>query len=376
MSWVWLRDGDRVPPRICAEDFGNEEPITIADDLAKDLRPYHMPEDSTLLRLLSTYFADAKNIAYISHTIILEFSEMSAEKWIELLERSPSSILNASVGLSHSNGPILKTELKRQKIPVATSLANAQEDDTNYVTSIGCFHPGAMLHAPSGDETSAGIAIQKGNQRRLTVPIHAWYNNESTMDFSETAEFKVSQASTAVGNIVAQIGKTDVGLMEFAGGIKFDNTFLDIPSSANTLVPFTEIRVMDNCLINNFLTGRQKVKSLGKRMVTEENVEKNLKRKKQNLPSPGKYIALRQEIYATNSAVINGDPKNVCGSAVIRVKKAILLGDRLGVGSICRFMHWSDLQLKYDEIGNLLCFADSVDPLIDDSWRVCQDPSI
>ena len=64
--------------------------------------------------------------------------------------------------------------------------------------------------------------------------------------------------------------------------------------------------------------------------------------------------------------------EGVCGSALVRAKKAVGKGDRLGMGEVAGFMHRSDLQLKYDVTGNLICFADSVESLIEEGWEVAQ----
>ena len=67
--------------------------------------------------------------------------------------------------------------------------------------------------------------------------------------------------------------------------------------SAKKLLPFREVGLMDNFLFDSFVTGRQRVKCLGKRTLIKRAAKQVLKGKPEDLPSPGKYIILRQGIY-------------------------------------------------------------------------------
>jgi hypothetical protein len=78
--------------------------------------------------------------------------------------------------------------------------------------------------------------------------------------------------------------------------------------------------------------------------------------------------ALRQGIYATISPEILQILGKV--SALVCAKKTAEKGDRLELGEVAGFMHWSDLQLKYDITRNLVRFANSVDHLIEEGWEV------
>jgi hypothetical protein len=374
---VWLNEGDLVPPDICVGDFGELDPITIDDSIGDDLRPYHMPKDETLLHILTEYFPKADHIAYISHTVIVEFPQADTDSWYRRLLELPSGFLNAGVGLSYTNGPLLTTELKRLKAPNPTTLETAQEDDSDYVESHGCFFPGSMLQSKSGNQVSAGVAVQNGSNTRLTVAFHGWDKEflEMPEKLGDHDYFTVTQGKTAVGFVAERISLTDIGLAKLKDGVSFSNRFLDLPTSAKKLLPFKEVGVMDDFLFDSFVTGRQRMKCLGKRILTKGGAKEVLKGKPEDLPGPGKYIILRQGIYATNSPKIHGYPRareGVCGSALVRAKKTAEKGDRLEMGEVAGFMHWSDLQLKYDITGNLMCFADSVDPLIEEGWEVAQ----
>src|SRR5436305_10086743 len=87
---VWLNEGDRVPPDICVGDFGELDPIKVDDSISDNLRSYHMLEDETLLRILTEYFPEADHIAYISHTVIVEFPREDTDSWYRRLLELPS----------------------------------------------------------------------------------------------------------------------------------------------------------------------------------------------------------------------------------------------------------------------------------------------
>ncbi|KAI9784967.1 MAG: hypothetical protein M1839_001163 [Geoglossum umbratile] len=372
---VWLGKGDSVPPDICVGNFGDLDPIEIDNSIGGSLKPYCMPDDKTLCRILSEYFPEANGISYISHTIVVEFPRSDADSWYRRLLESPSGFLNVGVGLSYTNGPLLATELKRLKAPNPTTLETIKEDDSDYVKSQGCFFPGSMLQAKSGNQISAGIHIQKGIDTRLTVAFHSWDKEflEMPENLGDHNHFTITQGETLVGSVIERIGSTDIGLAKLKDGVSFSNQFLDLPTSAKKLLPFDEVGIMDDFLFDSFVTGRQRIKCLGKRIIMEGKSKAVLKGNPDGLPEPRRYTELRQGIYATNSPEIHGHPKvreGVCGSALVRSKRAADGSNRLEEGEVAGFMHWSDLQLKYDVSGNLMCFADSVDSLIEEGWRV------
>lgn len=148
---VWLNEGDPVPGDISIGDWGEADDIVIDDDLAADLLPFHMPKDETLLHLAIQYFADSTFISFISHSVIVEYPKVSEESWYDHLNKLPSGLRNTGISLTFCNEPLLTTELKRLKTPKPAILANLQEDDSDYVKSQGCFFPGVMLQAASGN---------------------------------------------------------------------------------------------------------------------------------------------------------------------------------------------------------------------------------
>jgi hypothetical protein len=168
--------------------------------------------------------------------------------------------------------------------------------------------------------------------------------------------------------VAERVGETDIGLAKLDDGIVFSNRFLDIDTSAKTLLLLEDISQGDMVLIDSFVNGRQALRCVGTRVVTGKR--SSLKGKAKDLPQ-GNFIQLYQGIWATNAPEIRGTTKiraGVCGSAVVR-SKASGATKSLDRGEICGFMHWSDLQMKYAQNGELLCFADALDELINHGWK-------
>jgi hypothetical protein len=376
---VWLTESDPSPSDLFIGDWGESDDIKIDEDLAADLVRFHMPRDDTLLRLVTQYFPGADGISFISHTVIVEYPLESESSWKHRVQILPAGFSNAGISLNVSNGPLLTMELKRLKTPKPGILAALEEDDSDYVKSQGCFYPGVMLHAKNGDQISAGVAVERGSETRLSVAFHCWQQEyaETPDKLGDPNHFSVTQGETAVGYVEQRIGTTDIGLAKLKEGVVFQNRFLDIPTTAQSLLSSNDIEIGDDFLLDSFVTGRQRLRCLGKHIKIEGDREV-LKGPQNSLPGPGTYIRLRQGIYASGSPEIHGVPKiraGVCGSAIVRVKKAGKAGETvLQNGEVAGFMHWSDLQHKYDTGGSLLCFADAVDELISAGWKIVQVP--
>ncbi|MCJ1411236.1 hypothetical protein MMC19_005324 [Ptychographa xylographoides] len=376
---VWLKEGDAVPGDISIGDWGEGDEISLQEELALDLKVFHMPKDTTLLGVATQYFPDASFISFISHSLIVEYPKQDSQSWRSRLEKLPSGFRNIGVSLSFSNGPLVIAELKRLKAPKPQSLADLQADDSDYVKSQGCFFPGVMLQAESGDQITAGIAVEKDFETRLTVAFHCWDKEYQAVPkkLGDENHFSVTQAGTLVGYVDKRIGATDIGLAKLNNDVVFHNRFLDIPAKAKILLSSSSVNINDEFLIDSFVTGRQRLRCQGIRIRIDGQREE-LKGDKNKLPGAGTYISLKQGVYATGSPEIHGVPKireGVCGSALVRVKKGGKDGRNvLENGEISGFMHWSDLQRRNDTEGKLLCFADAVDDLVAAGWTIVQVP--
>ncbi|KIX09744.1 uncharacterized protein Z518_00825 [Rhinocladiella mackenziei CBS 650.93] len=375
---VWIGFDEPVPCFLPGNTSTNDEleyEIKLEDRLAADLMPYGMPKADTLFDIVTRYFHGAIAVSLICSTLVVEFPEIDLESWKNKIAELPHGFQNSSVALNYSNGPLTNTEFGRLKKPDPTYLASLQEDDSDYVQSQGCFCPGTMLSADSGNQISAGILVEKDGEIRLTVAFHCWADEyAATPDaLGDPDHFSVKQGNTRVGYVAERVGETDIGLAKLDDGIVFSNRFLDIDSSAKTLLLLEDISQGDTVLIDSFVTGRQALRCVGIRIVTAKGSASFLKGEAKDLPGEGNYIHLSQGIWATNAPDICGATKiraGVCGSAAVR-NKAEGATKSLDRGEICGFMHWSDLQMKYAQNGELFCFADALDELVQPWLEVC-----
>jgi len=364
---VWLEEGDPLPGDIMIGDMGNGDDIAIDNALAADLWPYHMPKDETLLGIATQHFPDAVAISFISQYLIVEFAEESRESWYGRLEKLPTGFHDVGIALSYSNGNLITQELNRLGNPKPGVLANFEGDDSDYVANQGCFYPGAMLRAQSGDRISAGIAVEQDHQTRLTVAFHCWEQEYKTSPakLGDPNHFSVIQGDTLVGHVETAVGTADIGLAKLKHDVVFSNRFLDIQTTAKTLLHSSQVNINDKFLIDGFTTGRQRLRCQGKRIRIEGETEVPQGKTK----TSAKYITHRQGVYATGSPEIHGTPKiraGICGAAVVRVKTTGQGGgDVLEKGEVSGF-----IQLGNGRQGNLLCFADAVDDLITAGWKV------
>ncbi|EEP79739.1 predicted protein [Uncinocarpus reesii 1704] len=94
-------------------------------------------------------------------------------------------------------------------------------------------------------------------------------------------------------------------------------------------------------------------------------------------PPDGQNVIMGQGIYATNDPVIVGSPQlraGICGSVLVRLRRAGENQTCVESGEICGIMHWAELAMKYSTEAKFLCFADPMDPLIDDGWNCVIPP--
>jgi hypothetical protein len=112
------------------------------------------------------------------------------------LDKLPEGFSNENVGLRFNNGNLPYTEQIRAVKPDPT------EDNTDYVKDQGCFYAGSMVHTVNEagvdvGSTSAGILVERGFMRRLTVSYHCWEpvikENPSCFGSSNAAFCKVMQ---------------------------------------------------------------------------------------------------------------------------------------------------------------------------------------
>jgi hypothetical protein len=405
--------------------------ISLEQNLLADLKVFVIPKAKTLSTIMDQHFPEALAISYINHRIVVELKEINYEQHKKRLESYPRAISKTEVALRYHNGPIHGQELKRLKEPNPTKF-DGQYDDTDYVKTHGCFYPGAMLSSKNNTLISAGIQVQKQQEIRLTVAIHCWDKQlESDVKLGHE-DYTVKQGhwvdGTVVGVVMERIGSSDIGIAKVDK--QFSNRFLDLNGSASSLLHSSDLsKVNESFWIDSFVTGPQQLASNGVRVYKANKRGKDLFGDPSALPGPGRYVELVQGIYATSAPEINRQPKireGVCGAAIIRARGDELLdGSQTGAqgktptprnetpvgqgsspqvstpkkttpsgkgpgtpslagsatplrkqfpqeqttGEIAGFMHWSDIQSVYNG-DRLLCFADAVDGLIEEGWKV------
>lgn len=382
--------------------------VPLEDNLYADLEPFVIPKTETLSAIMNQHFPQALAISFINHRIVVELEEVSPEEHWKRLGSLPCEI-SETVALRYHNGLIHGQELKRSKEPNPTKF-DGQYDDTDYAKTGGCFYPGAMLSSKNNTLISAGILLQKQEERRLTVAIHCWDKQlESSVELGYE-NYTIKQGDwadgTVVGTVTERIGSSDIGLAKVDK--PFSNRFLDLDGSASSLFHSRDMKSVNEVFwIDSFVTGPQRLASNGTRVLKANMRAKELFGDPSALLGPRKYVELVQGIYSTSAPEINGEPKireGVCGAAVIRgrlrrpaPRNETLVGQGSsptpsgrglekpspadsatplrrrftdeGTGEVAGFMHWSDIQSVYNG-GELLCFADVVDGLIEDGWSV------
>ena len=184
----------------------------------------------------------------------------------------------------------------------------------------------------------------------------------------------VFQGKNKVGNVVSQVGLSDIGLAQVADGVIFSNTFLDIEAKPRRLLALKDIRYRDRFLVDSFVRGVQSLLCLGVRKPTKRNAAF----KAFTPPDLSRsYISVPQGIFATNAAEITGSPKirdGICGSALVRLSTGTNQ-DVLAQGEIGGSMVWSNIRDSNDDQGRLMCFCEATDQLIAEGWEVAEQNS-
>jgi hypothetical protein len=375
---IWLTR-DQLPPReIMIGTIGMGPRLTLSESDAQDLTPYRIPSNATLLNIWQQYFADAEAISYITTGIVVELPRADRSVFWARVHKLPTGFSNSTASLAYVNGPLVKRELGRLKQPQPRYL-EGDFDDTDYVKAEGCFYPGCMLVNSKGDMISAGVAVERAQETRLTVAFHCWSDEwrENKEKLGNKDFFSVTQGKTIVGNVFERISNTDIGLATLKDGIAFNNRFLGVDATAKVLISSDKLEYRDQFIVDGFTTSVQRLACEGSRLRKENTRTEDLYRNNTNaeLPAPGQYIILHQGIMGTGEPEIRGGPRlreGVCGSALLRVRTAG--EDVMDRGEIAGFMHWCDLQSVYNtqDPPPLLCYCESADALIAQGWKIAK----
>lgn len=85
----------------------------------------------------------------------------------------PSSFTNATTSLSSSNSQRQLTQLAQLKKPQPI-FKNEEEDDIDYIRSMGFAFLEVVIRSTKREEISTGILVGKGGEKYLTATIHCW----------------------------------------------------------------------------------------------------------------------------------------------------------------------------------------------------------
>lgn len=382
---VWLEEGGSLPAELSLGDLGGGEDIALDSEVAKQLHPYHLPSATTLLKVAES-FNSAQFVTFYNSGLIIELPEQSIEAYQDTLQKLPGGLSNCPITLGYYNGALATTEMRRAVKPNPKDI-EGEFDDTDYIASVGCFYPGAMLTSTDNFTISAGVLVRNADKIRLTVAFHCWDEEfeKHAEKFGDPEFFKVTQGDlskgTTIGYVAERLGNSDIGLVKLDSGIEFSNRFLDINTEAKKLLSSETIQSGDEFVIDGYNTGQQRLKCLGIRVRTSDEGKRERdfqisQGSERLLPPAGKYVALVQGIYATSALVIKSKPMiraGVCGAAIVRSRR-VGHGNVLDEGGVAGFMQFSDLRPKTMGQGELLCFCEALDDMIAEGWEVVKVP--
>jgi hypothetical protein len=153
----------------------------------------------------------------------------------------------------------------------------------------------------------------------------------------------------------SHIGMTDIGLVTLKE-VTFSNRFLDIRTSAKSLLKFSDMQLGDQFIVDVPVTGIQKLSCLGCITRYASRREKGFVQKKDETGQPaplsgdGRFVLLSQAIYATPALEMQSSQKiraGVCGAALVRCKisksKDTTVEEILAKGEIGGLIPWTDL---------------------------------
>lgn len=374
---IWLTRSQPLPREIMIDHIGMGPKLTLSESDAHDLAPYRIPSTSTMLNIWQKHFPDAEAISYITTGIVVELPQTDRNVFLARIHHLPTRFSNSAASLSFVNGPLVREELGRRIKPQPQYL-DGDYDDTDYARDESCFYPGCMIVNSSGGMISAGIAVERAQDMRLTVAFHCWSDEykESMEKLGDSDYFTVTQGKTVVGNVSERIGNTDIGLATLKDGVAFNNRFLGIDAAAEVLISSDKLKYRDQFVVDGFTTSVQRLVCLGSRIRKANARTEDLHKPNGDaeLPAPGTYVILQQGIMATGEPEMRGTLRireGVCGSALLRVLTANG-EDVTDRGEIAGFMRWCDLQSTYntEDPPPLLCYCDSTDELIAHGWNI------
>jgi hypothetical protein len=344
--------------------------------------------------LIATYFPTAHAISFFIDTVIVEFPRTDNTIAAESL---PSGFTNCGpTSLRFFYGELAYTQLDQRRIIPNSKFLTGDIDDTYYIGDGNPFTPGMRVFNSLGDdknpnvhEFTSGIFVHKDGKHKVTLSAHAYDDvlMPKDDDLSGSLPLKLFQGNEKHSSEVAVLDelvqfngvRTDIGLASIAPKLEFENKTFQNDIKIRKLMRLRECRLNDIFLIDSYITGPQKLTLHGIRRTVRQGAratqQYDIKTKElpsDLLPSPKlPCLGLVQGMFSSSALEIPRQPKiraGVCGSAVIRIRTKTR--DVSADGAVAGFMHFADLEPRNDTGGNLICYADACDALIDQGWSV------
>lgn len=151
---LWLVEGQSTPVEMNRGFLGNLEiRLQIDDDLAEDIRRYHIPKTETLRQLMRKGFPNALAISFISNEIFVELPELPRHEHAARLQTYPGWFAHGGPMLFYNNGLLFRTQPNKQleepKLPTLEGKLLHSDmlkmDDIYVIDNDGTGCHGAML---------------------------------------------------------------------------------------------------------------------------------------------------------------------------------------------------------------------------------------
>lgn len=410
---IWRDDHDmgfNPFPGEYGADIDTE--LEVEESLLEGLDWDTIPEPGALAKLAAFLFPECVGVLWITNFVIFEFPRCdSMVEWGARLRKLPRNFSDVPFQPLYSNGPLASDQFaKRAKIPTPENAPDDRiDDDTDYVARDGVFYPGSMISSAwKGNiefSATAGILIERNGQQRLTCSWHLWdklaAKHRATLGSDDPLAkeiFTVYQGDTLspVGVIVERVGQTDIALVKLHDGIKFRNESLGSGFVPRCLAPGSDVRYLDQFVIDSFTTGKQLLAQVGVKVQvarlpgTEHPDIVTPANNDECLPVPGvEYIHVSQGIHSTQELEMTDKPyirDSACGSVLFRSyrhiknptgpRKTRVEGPKAAIarGEVFGMMHLADITNRRAYVTQYLIYADSFTPLIQMGWTVVALP--
>jgi hypothetical protein len=343
---------------------GQAAAVDLPEEIAKDLKPFHLPRTQTLAFLFKL-IPVAKYVTSFPQQILVETERMEDEDFLARLRMLPVRFGELNVG--YMNGVFWFDTHARSKVPDPGQL-DGQFDDTNYLKpeNGGALRPGAILECkgkigPRGNIignmlSNAGVKVRKGDIERITASRHCW----------DAVDDKIAvHGDVEVGKLKETYGD-DIVLVEATQ--PFSNKLLEVDAEAQRFIHSDLLEFGDFLVMDSAFTGKQKLRFWG--------VRAGRRRPSMGWQGPVAdydYVVVEQGVCSVDQPVIDKSPivrRGVCGTPLILAGRDFIDETLLSNGLVGGFMCYTDCLTLGENRQILYCFCQTVDELIDDGWEV------